>query len=70
MIVHVKYKTEQENKGGKPMNSSQSPRRCTLQDIAERTGYTINTVSRALKNKSDISVATREHIQQVADERG
>ena len=52
------------------MNSSQSPRRCTLQDIAERTGYTINTVSRALKNKSDISVATREHIQQVADEMG
>ena len=33
-------------------------RRVTLQDIAQRTGYTANTVSRALKNKSDISEAT------------
>ena len=52
------------------MNSSAKPHRCTLQDIAERTGYTVNTVSRALKNKSDISVATREHIQSVANEMG
>ena len=45
-------------------------RRCTLQDIAERTGFTVNTVSRALKDKSDISVATREQIKKVADEMG
>ena len=45
-------------------------RRCTLQDIADRTGYTVNTVSRALKNKSDISAATREYIRQAADEMG
>lgn len=52
------------------MNTEGRPRRCTLQDIASRTGFTINTVSRALKNKSDISVATREHIQKIAGEMG
>jgi len=52
------------------MPGSEKPRRCTLQDIAERTGFTINTVSRALKDKSDISVATREQIKAVADEMG
>ena len=34
--------------------------RVTLQDVAKATGYTSNTVSRALKNKPDISVQTRE----------
>ncbi len=52
------------------MNSREKPRRITLQDIAARTGYTVNTVSHALKNKPDISQATREHIQQVAQEMG
>lgn len=52
------------------MPSSEKPRRCTLQDIAQRTGFTVNTVSRALKDKSDISVATREAIKAVADEMG
>ncbi len=42
----------------------------TLEDIARATGYTINTVSRALKNKSDISRATCEKIQQTAREMG
>ncbi len=32
--------------------------RVTLEDIARKTGYTINTVSRALKNKEDISPET------------
>lgn len=45
-------------------------RRVTLEDIAKATGYTINTVSRALKNKPDISKATCERIQQVADTMG
>lgn len=44
--------------------------RVTLQDIAQRTGFTVNTVSRALKNKSDISAATCERIQAVANEMG
>lgn len=45
-------------------------RRVTLEDIAAETGYTINTVSRALKNKPDIARATCESIQQVADRMG
>lgn len=52
------------------MMKNEKARRCTLQDIADRTGYTVNTVSRALKNKSDISAATREYIRQAADEMG
>ena len=42
----------------------------TLHDIAEATGYTINTVSRALKDKDDISRETRAYIQRVAREMG
>ncbi|OQB98492.1 MAG: HTH-type transcriptional regulator DegA [Spirochaetes bacterium ADurb.Bin110] len=44
--------------------------RVTLKDIAAKTGYTINTVSRALKNKDDISLQTRQKIQEVAKEMG
>ena len=44
--------------------------RVTLQDIAEATGVTVNTVSRALKNKDDISRETCERIQRVAREMG
>ncbi|HZG56938.1 LacI family DNA-binding transcriptional regulator [Paenibacillus sp.] len=42
----------------------------TLKDIAELTGFTVNTVSRALKNKEDISAATRQLIQNKAQELG
>ncbi|MCQ2458224.1 MAG: LacI family transcriptional regulator [Clostridia bacterium] len=45
-------------------------KRVTLQDIADATGVTVNTVSRALKNKSDISRATCERIQRVAADMG
>ena len=44
--------------------------RVTLEDVAKATGYTINTVSRALKNKPDISRQTCLHIQEVAREMG
>ena len=44
--------------------------RVTLADIAEATGFTVNTVSRALKNKDDISRETCLQIQQVAREMG
>ena len=44
--------------------------RVTLQDIAEVTGFTVNTVSRALKNKDDISRETCEKIQKAAREMG
>ena len=49
---------------------ARSSGRVTLEDVAKATGFTINTVSRALKNKPDISRATCEHIQQVAREMG
>ena len=52
------------------MRGSSMDKRVTLQDIAERTGVTVNTVSRALKNKPDISPATCQRIQQVAREMG
>lgn len=44
--------------------------RVTLEDIARATGFTINTVSRALKNKEDISRQTCEIIQKKAREMG
>ena len=44
--------------------------RVTLLDIARATGFTVNTVSRALKNKDDISRETCEKIQKVAREMG
>ena len=47
-----------------------APRPVTLQDIAKATGYTVNTVSRALKNKDDISRETCGRIQKVAREMG
>ncbi|MBB6733816.1 LacI family DNA-binding transcriptional regulator [Cohnella zeiphila] len=45
-------------------------KRVTLKDIAERTNYTINTVSRALKDKEDIALETRKKIQRLAKEMG
>jgi len=47
--------------------SASSP---TLRDIAAATGFTMNTVSRALKGKTDISARTRRLIQQTARRMG
>ncbi len=41
-----------------------------LADIAKRTGYSINTVSHALRDMPDISEMTKKHILQVAEEMG
>ena len=41
-------------------------RRVKLQDIAAKTGYSINTVSHALRGMPDISAATAGHIREVA----
>lgn len=46
------------------------PRRVTLHDIAAQTGYSINTVSRALRGMSDISEQTAAGIRQVARDMG
>lgn len=45
-------------------------RRITLKDVAEKTGYSINTVSRALSEKKDIAELTREYIQKEAEKLG
>ena len=42
----------------------------TMKDIALETGFTINTVSRALKDKDDISEATRKLIKETAKSMG
>ena len=42
----------------------------TLKDVAEAVGYSINTVSRALREKEDIAKETRERIQKIALELG
>ncbi len=44
--------------------------RVTLRDIARTTGYTVNTVSRALKDKPDISRETCLKIQEAARRAG
>lgn len=44
--------------------------RVTLKDIAKKTGFSVNTVSRALREKDDISEATRELIKTTAEEMG
>ncbi|MBD2871673.1 LacI family DNA-binding transcriptional regulator [Paenibacillus arenilitoris] len=45
-------------------------KKITLKDIAQATGLSVNTVSRALKDKEDIAEATRKMIQGVAKEMG
>jgi LacI family transcriptional regulator len=45
-------------------------KRVLLKDIAKASNLTINTVSRALKNKGDISVATKEYVQKLALDMG
>ncbi len=52
------------------MGRQAGPKRVLLQDIAAATGYTVNTVSRALQNKPDIAKSTCAYIQKVADEMG
>lgn len=44
--------------------------RVTLRDIAKDTGFSVNTISHALKNKDDISEQTRQLIQKRAEEMG
>jgi len=51
-------------------NGKISIRNVKLKDIALKTGFTINTVSRALNDKNDISEATKRVINQAADEMG
>lgn len=45
-------------------------KKITMKDIAEKTGFSVNTVSHALNGKSDISPATVELIKNTAKELG
>jgi LacI family transcriptional regulator len=45
-------------------------KRTTLKDVAQKTGYSVNTVSRALRNMPDISPETRLKIQETANSMG
>ena len=45
-------------------------RKVTLKDIALATGYSVNTVSRALRDMDDISLETRRKIRQVQQQMG
>lgn len=51
-------------------NDRESSRRVTLRDIANVTGFSVNTVSHALKDKSDISQETKQLIKSKAMEMG
>lgn len=45
-------------------------KRVTLREIAEATGYSVITVSKALRNHADIAPSTRKYIHQKAKEMG
>lgn len=45
-------------------------KRVTLRDVAERTGYSLNTISRALKNMDIVAPSTSAEIRKVAMELG
>lgn len=45
-------------------------KKVTLSDISKKTGYSINTVSHALRGKKDISEKTIKYITSVAEEMG
>lgn len=42
----------------------------SLKEIAQRTGYSLNTVSRALRGSGEISAETKKYILQTAEEMG
>ncbi len=52
------------------MSKVRHMKRVTMRDIAEKTGFTVNTVSHALKNKPDISEKTKKMIKKTAKEMG
>lgn len=52
------------------MTPPKTGKRVTLQDIAQKTGYSLTAVSRALRNMSDIGPEATAFIQQAAKEMG
>lgn len=52
------------------MTGNVNMRRITLRDVAEEAGVSINTVSRALNNKPEVSPATKAKVLEVAQSLG
>ncbi len=52
------------------MSNNNNNKRVRLKDIAEVTGLTVNSVSRALRDADNISDATKERVRRVAKELG
>lgn len=68
--LHICYTHFIKYRKGIDMQTKRTDGRVTLRDIARITGYTMNTVSRALKNKPDIARETCLKIQKAAREAG
>ncbi|MCK9286491.1 MAG: LacI family DNA-binding transcriptional regulator [Sphaerochaetaceae bacterium] len=52
------------------MSDSANSKHVTLKDLAIATGFSINTISRALKDKADISTKTKMLVKKKAEEMG
>ena len=52
------------------MSSSTGSKRVTLKDIAQATGFSVNTISRALKDREDISERTKKIVRDKANDMG
>lgn len=52
------------------MGKNEKSGQVTLKDVAEKSGYSVNTVSRVLRNKDDIAENTKNTIKQIAEEMG
>lgn len=50
------------------VTSERGSRAATLSDVARRAGVSIATASKALNNRDDVAVATRQRVLQAADE--
>lgn len=56
--------------GDEFVSGSMGAKRVTLKDIAEATGFSVNTISRALKDREDISKRTKKLVREKANEMG
>jgi len=52
------------------MAPNRKPRKVTMKDIASELGVSVNTVSKALGNRPDISLATKDQVYRTARELG
>ncbi len=67
---NLNYNDINDNRAKRNLMYQNPDKQITLKDIALATGYSVNTVSRALRGKDDIAKETSEKIKQVASEMG